>query len=1349
MKINRDELIGDLYNFARGGSGVIIGPPGIGKSYLLLELRKRLQIEGLPHLLLAIDQLGDGTETELREILHYEGDLIKKLQYELSHTKSSKGLILLDAFDAARSEKKRKNILKIIERIINELDESWNVIVTVRTYDALKSQELLKLFKPKTDLPPNIYLDKDINCRHFVVPFLNKEEISHAINQITSQEFIYDSGSKAFKDLLRIPYNIWLLSKILNNSSFLPDLSNISSEVQLLGLFWRRRIKSKENMGDLEYILLRVVRLMVQNRSLSVRKEDVYSPDVKDAWRDLFSEEVLIEISSTAQRVSFSHNILFDFAVSMLLIEDNVKELVNFLSLDKSRLLFLRPSLVYHFTRLWYDSPDLFWDIFWKLLPNPDSHIRLFARILPTGVIADEARKINELNPIIKSLVESKPLANDAVLNVIQSIHALEIERDLLWIQFLELCSRYLNRYFAWELARMTSIILTRAEKTEADNIKELCGRIGRCLLIWTWKQRIETKDAWIDSFGAFLSVPLVARTFGTDCPQSKCLLENVLSMMKEEDFPITYLDQIIRNIDKIWQYDPEFVASIYITVFSHQETTDEKTHFGSPILLLQSTRKQDYDMCQYGLIQKFQAFLAVSPKIAIRAVIQSLNKYILIKHVLPFIKDGYSQKDVTSQFEFRGKKTCYIPDGSYIWDESPVMHQPIKMGTELFNYISNETLYPENRIELNTLLNIFGDSACVAFFWRRLLKTASKEPEVFAESIFDLCVARPVQKGAETLKELGDFLEVASTYFTEEQRMMLERSIVSIIDEAKDCREKQYLEHDRNRLIARIPKDLLITVEAKDIRESMEKANMLIPNEPLAKISTWSEPFSEEKLLEDQGVDLHRPENKALRELQKSLNEFATQWQNRIPAEESIATILPVIKESYDSLSQNCSTDKAMQDALWNRIGESCVIISYSITDPESEEFQLCRKILLSCSKHDSPNPNPEYDSKFNFPPHWFPAPRNYAASGLPRLAEIKSDQDMLISIKNLAFDKVPSVRFLVTSELMRLAQNNSKYFWEIVEDIVETEDSKVVRYALCQSISHLLLREEEKSIKIIDKLLEKEMSQIEDTELLDALTNIIIWLVINRNNKWATESLNAFLNDPIGMAKPIGSAAQEALKYLKPQNIDLCKDNPIVDNAIVWLKKIINVSADGISKIRATINGQIDERSQKEIMDIYSIIDDIVARIYFAEVYILSDDNKLKENPVSREQRLVYYSKIKPLLEQILEFTSDKSNGLMFAPTAHYFMELLNGVLEFDPKGVLHMAAQVVKSGEPYNYNLDHLALQDIIELSETMLADHRGYLHEDDSLNDLLDLIDIFAKTGWPQAIRLVWRLDEVFR
>jgi hypothetical protein len=90
---------------------------------------------------------------------------------------------------------------------------------------------------------------------------------------------------------------------------------------------------------------------------------------------------------------------------------------------------------------------------------------------------------------------------------------------------------------------------------------------------------------------------------------------------------------------------------------------------------------------------------------------------------------------------------------------------------------------------------------------------------------------------------------------------------------------------------------------------------------------------------------------------------------------------------------------------------------------------------------------------------------------------------------------------------------------------------------------------------------------------------------------------------------------------------------------------------------------------------------------------------------------------------------------------------MELLNHVLEFNPRDSLRMARKVAVASESYGYNLDSLAIREVVKLVERVLVDFREIAR--DSLDDLLVLLDIFAKTGWPEALRLIWRLDEAFR
>ena len=443
IRINRETLRSDLQDFVLRGNGAVIGSPGVGKTYLLKELRQSLKSAGIPHLLLPIDQLEDGTNKTLQQELSYEGDLIEKLKS--IPVSDQKGILLFDAFDAARNEQTRKRFLRLIRHAIDKLSESWNVVVTVRTYDAQKSQELLDLFGNFDNTDLTQYHSKGILCRHFTIPPLNEDEIRQAFDQISDLESVYNDGSEEFKQLLANPFNLWLLEKILKTSQEDLDFSQIHSEVQLLDLFWQRRVAAGRDEPHHLFILEQMAHRMVKERSLTVRQYDVYedlgldNPARQRAWNELLSGEILAKVSSTGQRIAFSHNILFDYAISVLLIEDEPQQLEDFVHEDPSRSLFLRPSFTYFFTRLWYDNdaPEKFWRAFWHILPSDQSlHLRLFARLIPTSVIANEARSIDQLKPLLERLRNGGEFADEAMTHLLQSLRTLQIERDTLWINF-------------------------------------------------------------------------------------------------------------------------------------------------------------------------------------------------------------------------------------------------------------------------------------------------------------------------------------------------------------------------------------------------------------------------------------------------------------------------------------------------------------------------------------------------------------------------------------------------------------------------------------------------------------------------------------------------------------------------------------------------------------------------------------------------------------------------------------------------------------------------------------------------------------------------------------------------
>ena len=1347
MKINREKLLKDLQDFALRGNGVIIGGPGVGKTYLLKELRRSLEFAEIPELLLPIDQLGNGTEETLQRELAYEGDLIEYLKS--IPVSGKRAILLFDAFDAARDEQTRKNFLRLIRRAIQELKGVWNIVVTVRTYDAQKSQELLDLFSNSNDTK---YQREGILCRHFTIPPFSPSEILQALGQIGCPKSVYDNGSEEFKGILANPFNLWLLEKIVKNSpdEDLTTLSQIRSEVQLLDQFWQQRIENEVS----ELVLRRIADQMVQKRSLTVRMDDIYdavdidNPVRKTAWDKLQSDEILTKVSSTGQRIAFSHNILFDYAISVLLIDDEPQHLERFVNEDPSRPLFLRPSLTYFFTRLWYyENPTNFWRSFWHIFPSNQSvHLRLVARLIPTSIIAYEAREIDQLIPLLKKLQHEESIANEAIMRLLQALRMLQIERDALWVDFFDQVSVHLHSEFAWDLATLTSDIL---ERTTEAKVKDACGRIGRRLLEWIWQERETNENDWYNRLGGYWAVPLVAKTYYTNTQESRTLLRRVLELLQEDNFPIDFLAMLTEHVDKIWDHDPEFVTWIYRTVFAHYEISDEKIIRGGPILPMATFRHQDYRMCQYRLKEHFRNFFQTLPLIAARTVIQSLNFFIIRFHIVGYPKEDGTFEDLIETFDFGGKPVYFVEDNSYMWDEQQYTDEPIEMANTLFEFIA-ELAKSEDPL-LDPLLDIFRDQVWVAFFWKRLLKIASQFPKIFAPRFFELCIAKPIQIRFETSYELGLFLKAAASEFTPDQLLQIEESILAIPEGTEDNRES--LEMCRNRLLAQIPMNSLSTDKAKKIWEEMEYEDSVPDNQPPVSFTITSETVTEEKWLQSRGVDTTTPENQELQRFSEALNKFRTDWQNEAPTQEAIESILPQLQEVYITLKSDTQADKKIINLLWRNLTDCIAILGQIANNLEGDSFTFCRQVLLEGAKHEEPKPNPEYDDQFDGP-GYSPFPRHEAARGLLRLAFHQPDTEILDAIEALADDPVPSVRMVTAMELFRVYDKAPEKFWHLMEDRGTNERNLTVQEYLYLTLTQVAGRaqeNEDKTTRVMAKLLEHTPLSPGELASFDPFSFLLMNLAIRCENSWALKTIeDTFFKDPIRFSNLLTRAVSQVMKdYIVPKHLETPNGRERTKRAIEWLEKVIDVVSNSLGELYEILKEHETEEVAKQLHSTYEVIDRVITRLYYEVAHKRNQPEKQAEE-ISFKLRCEFYNEVKPLMEQVINFAIDKQHGMMFAPTAHYFMQLLTSFLSCSPKEVLHLAEGVVRSSEPFGYNLDAIAVRDVVEFVEIVLADYRHEVKDDeDSLEALLNLLDMFAKTGWSDALKLVWRLDEVFR
>ena len=90
----------------------------------------------------------------------------------------------------------------------------------------------------------------------------------------------------------------------------------------------------KDDSKDREHILRRVATSMVRKNTLSLDKEEIYISKLSSTYKGLLSDQLLVPVSDSEQRIAFGHNILFDYTVSRLIIKEVPIEAFNFLFED-------------------------------------------------------------------------------------------------------------------------------------------------------------------------------------------------------------------------------------------------------------------------------------------------------------------------------------------------------------------------------------------------------------------------------------------------------------------------------------------------------------------------------------------------------------------------------------------------------------------------------------------------------------------------------------------------------------------------------------------------------------------------------------------------------------------------------------------------------------------------------------------------------------------------------------------------------------------------------------------------------------------------------------------------------
>lgn len=101
-------------------------------------------------------------------------------------------------------------------------------------------------------------------------------------------------------------------------------------------------------------------------------------------------------------------------------------------------------------------------------------------------------------------------------------------------------------------------------------------------------------------------------------------------------------------------------------------------------------------------------------------------------------------------------------------------------------------------------------------------------------------------------------------------------------------------------------------------------------------------------------------------------------------------------------------------------------------------------------------------------------------------------------------------------------------------------------------------------------------------------------------------------------------------------------------------------------------------------------------------------------------------------------------------FPEVVHSLLETFEELVESSPPEVLQRIAAAVRTGIESAYQHESLGVGLAVTLVRRYLADHRRLLQEDRQCREaLISILDTFVRAGWPAAMELTFRLDEIFR
>ncbi|MEP1521287.1 hypothetical protein [Ascidiaceihabitans sp.] len=1309
---------------AREGSLLIIGEPGSGKSGVLNSLARTLRNEGNDVLELAVDRFSVETLEGLSRELQIEHALLDVIG---SWDGEKPAWLIIDALDATRGGVGEGVFRNLIEQVLQR-NGRWRVVASIRTFDLRMGQKFRSLFAgepPIEDLKEHGFS----NVRHVRVPEWSDTEFQQLLDAAPALAVALQNAPSTLRDLASVPFNTRLLSDLVKDGLVATDFSHVSSQAQLLQLYWSNRIERHGNRA--RSCISRIARAMVSARALRAPIEDAEGadPEIIDI---LASEGVIISVEN-GRWIQFRHHLLFDFAAARVLIDPSalIDGSLRFPK-DQAQGLMLAPALSFVLREIWEsdDNRSRFWSATAKILA--DSEADPVIRGATGRICAEYPEEVADTAIFAKHIVADDTNAAQAFSHTCGAF-AVRLEdypnaSIAPWTGLLRDISENLVPVAGTVRFLLFNLVKLDLNGDEQDHLGVAARALLRHALTLDVPHNLVTS-----------AIDLVAATFITDQVESHRLLLRLFEPQRLQAHGWEEVPALCRKIESIAPADPDLAIVVYRETFGFAVTEERETRMGdSQILPLTSTARQDYDMARYSLSEFAPEFLDMHPKEAVVAIVAATEGFVAREH-----PTSSSQKNF--QLDISGRTVRLQEDWSYVWAHSPENtygHDADALILELLKFLRSA----EQSIAVDVVEQIIAD-ASLAIFWSRIFLAAAERNDSLVELLLPIAMAEPFLMVADTRKDAIDLVAVGYDHLSMEQRTTFETTIESFdfrrFDEPEAARA-----HFLHRIFSAIGKNRLATEAAKTtiVENKGTSVSDQGNNRRLFTVTTTTgetEPFHWiEDLDQDSSVD--QVLMQAINDAKKVLGlETSSEDAPKLTTSKAIAA-LTELETAIDRTQQNTGLVAYAEGVIGQGIGK---VISLEITPTVDAQEESNHLLELISTALESPNPTVDDDTEASFErsASWgSPAARVEIASAVLDLMLQRPDlyPQLATSIDALITDPHPAVRLQSGLHLVRIWDLDRTGFWTRLEGRLESETNLSILKSLINSVVGRLLHSDPDRITALTVFMNERLSKHpqRQAELDEALSSIYAILWITHEKVAPYEIISSWISNRESRGDELTQILQSMRGALvlglkeEPKN----NDNQIRQRAIDLTSQIVRKSSEGLKA--HNMAGEPTSEQIEVAREDAKLLDTACMQIYFSVG--ASDSKKTQDQPISEKNLGVFFEEITPTLEQIGDHATPH--------TIYYLLQLLEFLLPVDPPRSFDLIARALKGGgRQSGYQYESMGADLLVRLLGIFLADHKELFECDARRAALIDCLEIFMDAGWPSARRLLYRLPELIQ